>query len=158
MKRALMILLSFLLVVPTYADMDSYSRAISEEFQIHYRFDRTDIDPEYRDNRNSTELLKQHLQDASRIDSIIIHVYSSPDGVYEYNARLARQRAAAAETLIRQLTGNAKTNAKTNAETKAQTSTPIRTVIVAENWSGLQRLVRERYTRHDRSDRQYWGR
>lgn len=121
--------------MPTYADMDRYSRAISEEFHIHYRFDRSDIDPEYRDNRNSTELLKQHLQDASRIDSIIIHVYSSPDGVYEYNARLARQRAAAAETLIRQLTG----------------STPIRTVIVAENWSGLQRLVRERYTRHDRS-------
>lgn len=143
MKRALMILLSFLLVVPTYADMDRYSRAISEEFHIHYRFDRTDIDPEYRDNRNSTELLKQHLQNASRIDSIIIHVYSSPDGVYEYNARLARQRAAAAETLIRQLTGNAKTN--------AQTSTLIRTVIVAENWSGLQRLVQERYTRHDRS-------
>ena len=129
--------------MPTYADMDSYSRAISEEFQIHYRFDRTDIDPEYRDNRNSTELLKQHLQDASRIDSIIIHVYSSPDGVYEYNARLARQRAAAAETLIRQLTGSAQTN--------AQGSTSIRTVIVAENWSGLQRLVQERYTRHDRS-------
>ena len=143
MKRALMILLSFLLVVPTYADRDRYSRVISEEFQIHYRFDRTDIDPEYSDNRNSTELLKQHLQNASRIDSIIIHVYSSPDGVYEYNARLARQRAAAAETLIRQLTGNAQTN--------AETSTPIRTVIVAENWSGLQRLVRERYTRHDRS-------
>ena len=143
MKRVLMILLSFLSVMPTYADMDRYSRAISEEFQIHYRFDRSDIDPEYRDNRNSTELLKQHLQDASRIDSIIIHVYSSPDGVYEYNARLARQRAAAAETLIRQLTGSAQTN--------AQGSTSIRTVIVAENWSGLQRLVRERYTRHDRS-------
>ena len=147
MKRALMILLSFLLVMPTYADMDRYSRAISEEFQIHYRFDRSDIDPEYRDNRNSTELLKQHLQNVSRIDSIIIHVYSSPDGVYEYNARLARQRAAAAETLIRQLTGNAQTNAETNAQTNA----PIRTVIVAENWSGLQRLVQERYTRHDRS-------
>ena len=143
MKRVIMILLSFLSVMPTYADMDRYSRAISEEFQIHYRFDRSDIDPEYRDNRNSTELLKQHLQDASRIDSIIIHVYSSPDGVYEYNARLARQRAAAAETLIRQLTGSAQTN--------AQGSTSIRTVIVAENWSGLQRLVRERYTRHDRS-------
>lgn len=143
MKRVIMILLSFLSVMPTYADMDRYSRTISEEFQIHYRFDRSDIDPEYRDNRNSTELLKQHLQDASRIDSIIIHVYSSPDGVYEYNARLARQRAAAAETLIRQLTGS--------AQTSAQGSTPIRTVIVAENWSGLQRLVRERYTRHDRS-------
>ena len=66
---------------------------------------------------------------------------------HRHRARLARQRAAAAETLIRQLTGNAETNAKTNA----QTSTPIRTVIVAENWSGLQRLVQERYTRHDRS-------
>lgn len=143
MKRVIMILLSFLSVMPTYADMDRYSRAISEEFHIHYRFDRSDIDPDYRDNRNSTELLKQHLQDASRIDSIIIHVYSSPDGVYEYNARLARQRAAAAETLIRQLTGS--------AQTGAQGGTPIRTVIVAENWSGLQRLVRERYTRHDRS-------
>lgn len=137
MKRVLVILLSLVFAMPTFADRDSHSRTHSEDFEILYRFARTDIDLDYLDNRRSADSLRAHLRNYSRIDSVVIYVYSSPDGTYGYNAFLARERALAAENFLMQIDS-------------VMTKDKIRVVSVAENWMGLQRLVEERYFRHDR--------
>lgn len=69
MKRVLVILLSLVFAMPTFADRDSHSRTHSEDFEILYRFARTDIDLDYLDNRRSADSLRAHLRNYSRIDS-----------------------------------------------------------------------------------------
>ena len=86
--------------MPTFADTAGHSRIQTEEFEFHYRFDRTGIDLDYLDNRHTAELLKDHLLHTARIDSVIAYVSSSPDGQYAYNALLTRRRAVKAERFI----------------------------------------------------------
>jgi len=133
--------------MPTYADRDSHFHSDSEDFEILYRFARTDIDLDYLDNRRTADSLRAHIRNSSRIDSVIIYVYSSPEGVYEFNAFLARRRASAAESFIMQLASEASSGAQTDA---VLTKDKLRVVSVAENWPGLLDLVEERYFRHDR--------
>lgn len=143
MKQLLIVLFSLLLAMPTFADTAGHSRIQTEEFRFHYRFDKAGIDLDYLDNSRTAELLKASLQNPSRLDSIVLYVCSSPDGVYAYNARLARQRAAAAQQYILGILGGTEGNANSIAS-------KIRTVTIAENWQGLLSLVEESYTRHDR--------
>ena len=137
MRGLLLCLCAFLLALPAYADKEGQTRAITKEFTILYRFDSKKIDPEFSSNAETIQLLKDHLQDNQSVDSVIIYVGSSPDGVYLYNARLSEKRAEAArQYLLNNSVG--------------LSPEKIRTVTLAENWQGLLRLVEENYFRHDR--------
>lgn len=149
MKQLLIILFSFLLAMPTYADTASYSRARTEEFKLHYRFDRTEIDLTYRNNSQTADILKDRLLNTARIDSIIAYVSSSPDGQYAYNILLARRRAAKAEKFIRQLISEQAGNAQGISDGNAK-DIAVKTVVIEENWSGFISLIEEDYFRHDR--------
>lgn len=149
MKQLYIVLFIFLFAMPTFADTAGHSRIQTEEFEFHYRFDRTGIDLDYLDNRHTAELLKDHLLHTARIDSVIAYVSSSPDGQYAYNALLTRRRAVKAERFINDILSGRGGNAQGISDSGAH-GIAVKTVVIDENWAGLQRLVEEDYFRHDR--------
>lgn len=65
--------------------------------EVHFKFDKYDLDLDYMGNRATLQNFS-HIIDSigiSRIDSIVIVSQSSPEGVYEYNQMLSRNRADA---------------------------------------------------------------
>lgn len=74
------------------------SKEQAKELVLHFRFDRSLVDSGYRDNHATLSALHELFTDtliASRIDSIRIRAYSSPEGNTAYNLLLARRRARA---------------------------------------------------------------
>lgn len=66
-----------------------------KNIEVHFKFDKYDLDLDYMGNRSSLQNFA-HVIDSvgiSRIDSIVIVSQSSPEGVYEYNLKLSRNRA-----------------------------------------------------------------
>ena len=64
--------------------------------EVHFRFDKSDLDPTYMNNGQSLSRFA-HVIDSLGIhviDSVVIVSQSSPEGVYEHNMKLSRQRAA----------------------------------------------------------------
>ena len=65
---------------------------------LYFRFDRSLVDAGYRSNREALARLHALFSDrgiVSRIDSIRVRAYASPDGDAAYNRRLALRRARA---------------------------------------------------------------
>ena len=68
------------------------------ELVLHFRFDRSLVDYGYRDNHRVLAAMHEIFADSlcvSRIDSVCIQAFSSPEGNVTYNRRLALQRAQA---------------------------------------------------------------
>lgn len=63
---------------------------------LYYRFDRADVDSSYLDNQRTLSALDEIFSDSilsSRIDSIHIYAFASPEGSRVYNEGLAGRRA-----------------------------------------------------------------
>lgn len=72
---------------------------------LYFGFDRADIDSEFADNRKTLDALDKLLSDtvfSSRIDSIHIYAYASPEGRRLYNEALSYRRAQAAKEYLTQ--------------------------------------------------------
>lgn len=110
------------------------------EFDIHYRFDKIDVDSAYLDNAATIDTIRFYLTNSAHIDSITVYAWASPEGGYPHNKWLSEKRAAAAKELLLEL---APDSTKLN-EGKIKIS-PL-----AENWPGLAELVEKNYHRQDR--------
>ena len=66
-----------------------------QNIEVHFKFDRSDLDLDYMDNKVSLQKFSDKIDSIgiSRIDSIVILSQSSPEGVYEYNMILSMNRA-----------------------------------------------------------------
>ena len=96
-----------------------------------FRFDKTDIDIAYADNRNVLNCLGTLLSDSfhvSFIDSIHLYTYASPEGREKYNVQLSVRRA---DTMQRYLADNY----------PLLSSVPVSLFPQGENWDGLRALV-----------------
>lgn len=109
-------------------------------YRLYYRGDEVKIDRTYLDNERNVREIIGSLRNSTKIDSITIYAYASPEGVYEHNALLARKRAAAARDFI---IGHA-------PEDKDLSKEKIITRSVAENWGGLREAAKRNYRRWDR--------
>lgn len=69
-------------------------------YALYYYHDRIDIDKDYLDNAYQIYRIKHILQHSTRIDSITIYAYASPEGSLSRNIWLAEQRAIAARDFI----------------------------------------------------------
>ena len=119
---------------------ESEDSVITEKFAIYYRFDNTDFDESYLTNRESAEHIRNYLNNSPRIDSITIYSWASPEGAYDHNVWLSKERA---NTAKRFLLSNSPDSLKLD-------SGKIHISPLAENWPGLLTLVEENYNRHDR--------
>lgn len=135
----------FLLAAPTavsgqhFADQSPAEKTSPESFTIYYRFDRPEIDLTYKTNRETYGILKDHLQNTARIDSVIAYVSSSPDGEEIYNGLLSRKRAAEVEKFLVKLISE-------------RPSISVKTVVLDNGWSEFVRLMEEDYFRRDRKE------
>ena len=105
-----------------------------EEFAIHYRFDKIDVDTDYLDNKEAIARIRYCLNNATHVDSITVYSWASPEGGYPHNKWLSEKRGVAAKELLLSLSQNGKLD-----EGKIKIS-PL-----AENWEGLTRMVEEQY-------------
>ena len=72
--------------------------------EVHFRFDNSQLDLDYMGNAQSLDRFA-HIIDSIglyKIDSVVIVSQSSPEGVYEHNLKLSRQRAATMRGAIEQ--------------------------------------------------------
>ena len=109
-------------------------------YRLYYRWDEVEIDSSYLRNTDNMREIVNHLHNSPRIDSISIWSYASPEGVFEHNAKLARQRAAAARDFI----------LANCTESNGLSRKNIILHPVPENWAGLREAVETGYHRWDR--------
>jgi len=134
-------------VLTTLASAQGYSGmsegkdpSIIEKFSIYYKVDSIDINPRYLDNRRQIEHILHYLDNSPRIDSITIYAWASPEGPYRYNKWLSRERARTAKAFL----------LKHSPDSAALNAGKIKISPIAENWTGLRRLVEADYHRSDR--------
>ena len=66
-----------------------------ENIEVHFKFDKYNLELDYMGNTNSLQNFAHKIDSIgiSKIDSIVIISQSSPEGVYEHNLMLSRNRA-----------------------------------------------------------------
>ena len=109
-------------------------------YRLYYRWDEVEIDSSYLRNTDNMREIVSHLHNSPKIDSISIWSYASPEGVFEHNAKLARQRAVAARDFI----------LANCTESNGLSRKNIILHPVPENWAGLREAVETLYHRWDR--------
>ena len=109
-------------------------------YRLYYRWNEVDIDSSYLHNADNLRKIVDHLHSFPKIDSISIWSYASPEGIFEHNAKLARQRAVAARNFI----------LSNCTEDNGLNRRKIILHPVPENWAGLREAVETGYHRWDR--------
>lgn len=99
-----------------------------EHFAIYYKPGKSDIDSSYLYNRQQLERIKFYLQNSPRIEKIVIYSYTSPEGGYQLNERLSKERGASAKALLLSLSPD---SSKVNSS-KITVSSEV------ENWQDME--------------------
>ncbi|MGM9788482.1 MAG: DUF3575 domain-containing protein [Candidatus Cryptobacteroides sp.] len=131
-------LIAFLLALLPLLGASAQQRKTQRPFEIHYRFDRIDVDPDYLDNQASIDTIRYYLNLSSHVDSITVYAWASPEGGHPHNKWLSEKRAEAARQLILELSEG------TFDEGKIKISPE------AENWIGLTDMVEKHYRGENR--------
>ncbi|WP_300703976.1 DUF3575 domain-containing protein [Bacteroides sp.] len=140
MIRALLIVCLFLL--PASAWSSGSDTLCGSPLLLHFRFDRSLVEYDYMDNPHTLEAFSSLFSDsiaATRIDTLVIAAYASPDGNAHYNFRLAHTRAVAVKGYLLW---------------KYPHLDQHRILIrpQGENWTGLRQLVTADLSVPDRED------
>ena len=97
----------FIIIFVLLGTSISNSQNISthQNIEIHFRFDKYNLDLEYMDNRQSLQDFAHKIDSIgiSKIDSIVIVSQSSPEGVYEHNLMLSQKRANTMQNYIQEV-------------------------------------------------------
>lgn len=128
-------LISSLSVAEAMVTSENKDSVVTEIFSIYYECDSTTVNPEYLDNKAQITRILRYIKNSPRIDSITIYSWVSPEGKYEHNLSLSKERA---NTAKRFLLSNSPDSLKLN-------SSKIKISPIAENWEGLIAKVKECY-------------
>ena len=71
-----------------------------QEYEIFFRFDKTDVDLGYLSNEVNIATLRHYLANSHKVDSITIYSYASPEGRQKHNQWLSQERAIAAKNIL----------------------------------------------------------
>lgn len=104
-------------------------------YALYYICDHIDIDKDYLDNALQIFRIKEILRRSTRIDSITIYAYASPEGPYKRNLWLAEERAKAARKFILENLPDSTVLAPENIHLRP----------MGENWDGLKAELEENY-------------
>ena len=100
-------------------------------FRIFYPVNQTQLFEDYMDNAESFYRIRKYLEKSSRIDSITIYSYASPEGSYAQNQRLATERGKAAKQFLLGLF----------PQERQLSESLVKLDPTAENWAGLRDKV-----------------
>ena len=91
---------SFFRIGKDFVNSDTLKNSIrinkkSQNIEVYFKFDKYDLELNYMGNKASLHKLAHQIDSigVSKIDSIIIVSQSSPEGVYEHNLMLSKNRA-----------------------------------------------------------------
>ena len=135
MVKRLQILFVMLLC---FCSMASYAQNaggqyLEKRYNLFFRINSPVIDPKFQGNERTIETMRQDIQatlqmDGAVPDSLLILSTASPDGGYEFNKRLAKNRAASTEKLLLEMFPEFK-----NANIKVEH--------LEEDWDGLKQVL-----------------
>ena len=115
---------------------------VAMRFRIYYPVGKAELREDYMENAKTLQHIQKYLEHSSRIDSITIYSYASPEGPYQLNKRLATNRGKTIKNyLLKHL--------------PAHRSLSDHFIIIdptAENWSGLRDLVFYQYPYANRDE------
>lgn len=99
-----MVLVSFILSLlwATFPAVSDSTGFATQTLPVHFRWDNTTHDKEYMGGGAAVDSLASLVAKvgADNINSIEVTAYASPEGVYEHNMMLSRQRAKSLKTLL----------------------------------------------------------
>lgn len=107
---------------------------VEKRYNIFFRINSPEIDKEFQDNARTIETMREDIQTTLRLDgavpdSLLILSTASPDGGYEFNKRLARNRAASTEKMLLEMFPEFK-------------DAHIKVEYLEEDWDGLLQVLR----------------
>ncbi|MBR6649223.1 MAG: DUF3575 domain-containing protein [Bacteroidaceae bacterium] len=133
-KIAYIVLFIMCWVMPSTAQIIPDS-VVHGRYIIYYYCDKINIDEQYLDNSYQIIRIKDILRLSTRIDSITIYAYASPEGPLKRNKWLAEKRAEAARDFILR-------NLPRNSVLLPEN---IKLRPMGENWDGLKAELEENY-------------
>lgn len=107
---------------------------IEKRYNIFFRINSAEIEPDFNDNAHTLETLKHDaketfLQNGAIPDSIVIIASASPDGRFEFNRELARNRASNTRKAILEMFPEFK-------------NSYIEVKFLEEDWDGLLQVLK----------------
>lgn len=141
-KRVLMLLCAMFVFAFGLSAKSGGDTSIVRKFRIYYPINEVRLYEDYLGNRKALETIKEHFKKSPRIDSIVIYSYASPEGPYELNRYLARERGRRAKRYLLE-------------HMPAERNFPDSLIIIsptAENWFGLYEMVSEKYPYSDKGE------
>lgn len=113
---------------------ESQNQYIEKRYNIFFRVNRHEIDKSFKDNARTIEQMKQDIDttlllDGAVPDSLLILSTASPDGSYEFNKRLARNRARSTEKMLLEMFPQFK-------------DAHIKVEYLEEDWDGLVQVLK----------------
>ena len=116
--------------------------SVAMRFRISYPVGKAELEEDYMENSKFLQHIQKNLEHFSQIDSIVIYSYSSPEGPYQLNKRLAANRGKTIKDyLIKHL--------------PVHRTLSDRFIIInptAENWCGLRDLILSQYPYDNRDE------
>lgn len=113
---------------------ESQNQYIEKRYNIFFRVNRHEIDKSFKDNARTIEQMKQDIETTLQLDgvvpdSLLILSTASPDGSYEFNKKLARNRAKSTEKMLLQMFPQFK-------------GAHIKVEYLEEDWDGLVQVLK----------------
>lgn len=110
---------------------------IEKRYNIFFPINSSEIDSTFQNNSHTIDIIRQDIENTFRkgtaslspTDSIIILSTTSPDGTFQYNQQLARNRAVSTSLLIQELFPEFPVS-------------NIKVQYVEEDWDGLRQILR----------------
>lgn len=141
-KRVLMLLYAMFVFAFGLWAKSGEDTSIVRKFRISYPINEIELYEDYLGNKAALETIKEHFRKSPRIDSIVIYSYASPEGPYNWNKYLARERGKRAKRYLLE-------------HMPAERNFPDSLIIInptAENWIGLYEMVQEQYPYSDKGE------
>jgi hypothetical protein len=138
LKRLLTYIRLVLCLVGTLIPLSAWSQDsdvphIVKRYNIFFRINSPVIDPQFQSNERAIQQMKEDVEatlqmDGAVPDSLLILSTASPDGGYEFNRRLARNRALSTEKLLLEMFPQFK-------------DSHIKVEFLEEDWDGLRQVL-----------------
>lgn len=134
-SRILITVLGLLAFTISYAQTGASNNPhIEKRYNIFFRVNSPVIDESFQDNARTINTMREDIEatlqlDGAVPDSLLILSTASPDGGYEFNKRLARNRAISTEKLLLEMFPEFK-------------DAYIRVEYIEEDWDGLLQVLK----------------
>ena len=117
----------------------------NDTYSLYYYRDRIDLQEDYLDNALQMFRIREFLNRSSRIDSIVIYTYASPEGSSKRNKWLSERRAEVAKDYVLSQLPNDSVLLPKNIILRP----------MGENWDGLEEELKNNYHKPNR-DKVLW--